>query len=177
MIAQKGIGTTDIVTLKVEKEECGLFDEVITHLKNCQLFSELTNEQIKKLAAVFEITDYEAGDYIFRQGELGDKLYVIERGLVNLQRKVNLGNSDVYVSISFLGPYRLLGCWACLLGEYNHHTESAICQKPTRVITAKASELKDILRSDLYITILLLMQLCYMLGDKVNGVYSAMESL
>jgi len=177
MLLQQAIGPSNTNKVKVETERCGMLSKVTDNLRNCRLFKELTDEHIKKIAPAFDVADYKIGDLIFRQGDPGDSVYIIERGLVNLERTVDLGSRQVNVSISFLGPHRLLGCWACLFGEIKQHTESALCQKPTRVVTAKASALKSILRGDLNITIALLIQLCYMLGDKVNGVYNAMESL
>ena len=151
--------------------------EVIQNLKDCHLFSKLNDEQIKKISGVFESKEYKAGDVIFKQGDHGDRICVIKQGLVNLERKMNIGKSEATVSVLYLGPCRLLGCWACLLGESRYHTESAVCQKPTRVITAKGSDLREIFKSDPYIHISMLMALCFMLGEKVSSIYGAMESL
>lgn len=151
--------------------------EVIKNLKDCHLFSKLNDEQIEKISKVFESINYKAGDVIFKQGDHGDRIYVIRQGLVNLERKMNIGKSEATVSVLYLGPCRLLGCWACLLGESRYHTESAVCQKLTQVITAKGSDLREIFKSDPYINNSMLMALCFMLGEKVSSIYGAMESL
>ena len=153
------------------------FPEVTKYLKNCRLFNELTGKQIEKLAGVFTVHDYEAGDFIFKQGELGDRIHIIARGLVNLERHIKMGDREASVSVSFLGPCRILGCWACLLGKSRHHTESAVCHKQTRTITATGSDLRVLFETDHPITEKLLTELCFMLGDKVHGIYGAMESL
>jgi CRP/FNR family cyclic AMP-dependent transcriptional regulator len=177
MPKKKGVNPNAADAIKTQTDVEKKYGEVVKHLRDCRLFSELTEEQIRKLATVFEITDYKAGDVIFKQGDIGDRIYVIAHGLVNLERKVNMGDREAAVSVSFLGPCRLLGCWSCLLGEPGNHTESAVCHKPTRVITAKDSDLMDIFKTDLRITVTLLMGLCFMLGDKARSIYGALESL
>jgi CRP-like cAMP-binding protein len=54
----------------------------IEFLKKCAFLDPLTNEQISKLAGALETVVYEDGDYIIRQGEIGDSFYVIEEGQV-----------------------------------------------------------------------------------------------
>lgn len=51
-------------------------------LKKCAFLDPLSNEQISKLAGALETIVYEDGDYIIRQGEIGDSFYVIEDGTV-----------------------------------------------------------------------------------------------
>jgi hypothetical protein len=51
-------------------------------LKKCAFLDPLSNEQISKLAGALETIVYEDGDYIIRQGEVGDSFYVIEEGTV-----------------------------------------------------------------------------------------------
>lgn len=51
-------------------------------LKKCQFLDPFSNEQISKLAGALETITYEDGDYIIRQGEIGDSFYIIEDGTV-----------------------------------------------------------------------------------------------
>jgi CRP-like cAMP-binding protein len=50
----------------------------------------MSNKQITKLAGALDITYYDAGDYILKQGESGDSFYIIEEGTVKCtQRKTS----------------------------------------------------------------------------------------
>lgn len=51
-------------------------------LKKCAFLDPLSNEQISKLAGALETINYEAGEYIIRQGEVGDSFFIIEDGEV-----------------------------------------------------------------------------------------------
>ena len=51
-------------------------------LKKCHFLDPLSNEQIGKLAGALETEQYESGEHIIRQGEMGDAFYIIEDGNV-----------------------------------------------------------------------------------------------
>jgi cAMP-dependent protein kinase regulator len=51
-------------------------------LKNCKFLDPLTNEQVGKVAGALETFLYEEGEYIIKQGEMGDSFYIIEEGSV-----------------------------------------------------------------------------------------------
>ena len=151
--------------------------EKVKSLKACELFKDLSDEQVRRMATVFHMETYEAGETIFRQGDLGHKIYVINKGQVSLGRTINLGVGEASVTVSLLGRCRLLGCWACLLGESRHLTESAVCQKKAQVISAEGTELRAFLDGDPQLETVLLMRLCFMLGDKIQDAYGAMDFL
>lgn len=60
-------------------------------LKKCKFLDPLTNEQISKLAGALETVDYDDGEYIIRQGEIGDTFYVIEEGTVKCTQLKSTG--------------------------------------------------------------------------------------
>ncbi len=51
-------------------------------LKKCTFLDALSNEQVSKLAGALESIVFENGDYIIRQGEVGDTFFIIEEGNV-----------------------------------------------------------------------------------------------
>jgi cAMP-dependent protein kinase regulator len=51
-------------------------------LKKCAFLDALNNEQIGKVAGALESTQYENGEHIIRQGEMGDSFFIIEDGSV-----------------------------------------------------------------------------------------------
>ena len=161
----------------VEQPETTMPD-VETALGDCELFRDLTSEQVRELAPAFHVERYKAGEAIFEQGSLGQKIYVVNQGQVRLERVVHLGGStEARVVVSILGRCRLLGCWACILGQSRELTESAVCQKPTVVLSAKGVDLRAIMDGDHQLAVAFMERLCFMLGDKVSDVYSATAAL
>lgn len=60
--------------------------EKILLLRSVPLFEKLTGEDLAPLARLAEVEAKEPGDVVFREGDLGDALYVIVRGAVEIRR-------------------------------------------------------------------------------------------
>lgn len=83
-------------------------------LVRCPLFAELPAGEAEKLAALLRRRRYRAGEPVFREGDPGTALYVIQTGEV----KILLGGSDgKEVVLALLGPGEFLGELALLDGE------------------------------------------------------------
>jgi CRP-like cAMP-binding protein len=160
-----------------EHGQSGQEPEIVVALRECKLFRDLDDGQLRTLASVFRMEDFEAGECIIKQGDLGSRIYLIEEGQVSLERTVNVGSSEARVALSLLGKHRLLGCWACILGEERHLGESAVCQKPTRVVSAAGSDLEAIMESNPRIAFVLLKRLCFMLDERLHDCYCAMGAM
>ena len=78
------------------------------------LFAELSPAALDKLAALLRRRHYRAGEPVFREGDPGMALYIVETGEV----KILLGGSEgKEVVLSLLGPGEFLGEFALLDGE------------------------------------------------------------
>ncbi|HHH28908.1 MAG TPA: cyclic nucleotide-binding domain-containing protein [Polyangiaceae bacterium] len=58
-------------------------------LSKTQLFGQIHPAGIERLKAVCSEETYRVGDIIFREGEIGDKLYLILEGKVRISREVS----------------------------------------------------------------------------------------
>ncbi|MBA7712507.1 hypothetical protein ES703_121484 [subsurface metagenome] len=99
------------------------------------------------LATACQIEAYEAGDSIFTQGEHSARLYVIVDRQVLLRRSVNIGDRAAMWPLGILGKGRAMG-WSALLYGPHYVTASAICQKPTRVISLEGTSLRSMLEKE-----------------------------
>lgn len=83
-------------------------------LVRCPLFTELPAGQAEKLAALLRRRRYRAGEPVFREGDPGTALYIVETGEV----KILLGGSEgKEVALALLGPGEFFGELALLDGE------------------------------------------------------------
>ncbi len=164
-------------TPEAERDGPKSLSEIVKVLEGCSVFSKLPEDEIQTIAALFRIESYDAGGIIFRQGDLGKRIYLIKEGQVSLEREVDLGNSTATVTVTLLGRCRLLGCHSCLLGECGRLTETAVCQKPTQLISVEARELRAVFERNPQFAINLLKKLCYVLHDRLRGAYGAMDAL
>ena len=60
--------------------------EKILFLKSAPVFARLSGEDLAPLARIAELVSFSPGQKVFAEGELGDALFVIVRGKVEIQR-------------------------------------------------------------------------------------------
>ncbi|UCG99798.1 MAG: cyclic nucleotide-binding domain-containing protein [Deltaproteobacteria bacterium] len=151
--------------------------EIVDVLGNCELFRGLNRDEIEKIARLAHIEMYEAGENILNQGDFGDRLYIIAEGHVFLERSIDLGTRKGNAIISLLGRGRALGCWSTLLGEAHTLLSSAICRKPTKVVVIKGLALREMMLDNFQLGFKVLERLCFILRDRIQGAYGAMENI
>lgn len=151
--------------------------EIQRILKECEFFRDLEEIDLEKIAALCQVVTYEAGEYIFCQGDLGNHLYVIAEGQVFLERATDLGTRKGRVLIAVLGKGRVLGCWSTLLDEPHLLLSSASCQRETKVVAMKGTDLRAIMLANRMLGFKILERLCFLLRDRIQGAYGAMERI
>jgi len=151
--------------------------QIVNVLENCELFRGLERDEIEKIASLGHVESYEAGENILQQGDFGDNLYVIADGHVFLERSIDLGTRKGSAIISLLGRGRALGCWSTLLGEAHTLWSSARCRKATTVVVIKGPALREIMRGNFELGFKVLERLCFVLRDRIQGAYGAMENI
>jgi CRP-like cAMP-binding protein len=152
-------------------------DRITGRLADSELFKGLSRGGLTQIASICRIERRSPGEFVFRQGDLGEELYVILEGLVVLQRSLDLGGRSGKANIASLGRGRALGCWSTLLDGPRTLMSSALCERPTTLAAFKGSELMEFMTHDKEIGYLLLRNLCFLLRERVIGAYGAMERL
>lgn len=86
-------------------------EEKIQFLREVPSFKSLSEQQVETLAGICKSTNFATGDYIFRQGEIGDSLYIVVEGQVGIEREVSDENDTVSLNIvksrQYLGFFSL----------------------------------------------------------------------
>ena len=146
-------------------------------LGSCELFKDFEKEEIGSIADICSLKTFEAGDSLFRQGDFGKNLYVIAEGQVFLERATDLGGRKGIVVISMLGKGRVCGCWSTLLNDAHNLMSSAVCQKETRVAVLEGENLRKMMQNNKAFGFGVLEKLCFLLRDRIQGAYGAMEKI
>lgn len=111
------------------KETLAEADAMGARLTRLPFLAGLSHAQIALLADCALTAHFPAGETIFREGELADRFYVIERGKVVLESGLDFGEPLV---IETIGAGDLLG-WSWMMPPYVwHFTARAI--EPTQAI-------------------------------------------
>lgn len=78
--------------------------------KNCieivPIFNNLTFDEMMEVASITTSKNYKKGEFIYTQGDIGERLYVIHKGRVKISRISSNGKEQV---IRVVGPGEFLG--------------------------------------------------------------------
>lgn len=96
-------------------------EETLAHV---ELFSELEKDDLERLAKVTVSREFEAGDAIVREGELGVAFYTIAKGKVEVVRGLGTANEQVLAT----------------MGEGNFFGEMALFDNEVRSASVRAVE-------------------------------------
>jgi CRP-like cAMP-binding protein len=151
--------------------------EVEQVIERCEFFRGLDKSYLVKIASLCQVQTYKPGEYVFCQGDSGEHLYIIADGHISLERSVDLGARKGNAVIGILGKGRILGCWSSLLGEPHNLMSSAICQKPTEVVAVKGADLREMMISNSELGFVVLERVCFLLRDRIQGAFGAMEKI
>ena len=151
--------------------------EVGQVIERCEFFRGLDKKYLNKIVTLCQVQTFKPGEYVFRQGDYGKHLYIIADGHISLERSVNLGTRKGNAVIGVLGKGRILGCWSSLLGEPHNLMSSAICQKPTEVVVVKGADLREMMISNSELGFVVLERVCFLLRDRIQGAFGAMEKI
>lgn len=146
-------------------------------LEHCEFFHELEDTYIEGIATLCHMTMHKGGEYIFQQGGFCEHLFIIVDGQVSLERSIDLGIRKGRVHIETLGKGRVLGCWSTLLGESHQLLSSAVCEKPTTILVLKGADLRQMMLRNKDLGFMVLERFCFLLRDRVQSAYGAMEKM
>jgi CRP-like cAMP-binding protein len=91
-------------------------------LRSMDLFGELDEPELAKIARLLREHKFAENDVIFNQGDAGDAMYVILQGRVRIATTDNFGRERV---LAFYGPAEFFGDMAVLTGAPRSATASA----------------------------------------------------
>ncbi|UCF94114.1 MAG: cyclic nucleotide-binding domain-containing protein [Desulfobacterales bacterium] len=151
--------------------------EIEQALLNSEFFKGLEPSDIQNIARICHPRTYRAGEYVFQQGDFGEHLYIIIEGQVFLERAMNLGGRKGSVTLAALGKGRVLGCWSTLLDEPHILMSSASCQRSSQVLVLKGADLRNVMTRDTKLGFNLLERLCFLLRDRIQAAYGALEKI
>jgi CRP/FNR family cyclic AMP-dependent transcriptional regulator len=151
--------------------------EIYQALECSEFFRGLDKKDIERIAGFCREESFEPGQTIFRQGDTGDRIYIIAEGQVALERTADLGTRKGNVMIGTIGKGRAFGCWSTLLGRPHSSLSSASCLKPTRAVFFSGSEIRALMLTNPALGFCILERLCFFLRDRIQSVYGAMEKI
>lgn len=118
-------------------------ESVLEALQPMEFTRGLEPRHLVKLASIATEMTFEEGESIFREGDTGEIIYLVQEGSVALYIHIP-GRGRV--TILTIEPGRLLG-WSSLFPPH-HKTASARAVMPTRVLAIDAKQLWKVCQTD-----------------------------
>ncbi|MGJ3237334.1 MAG: Crp/Fnr family transcriptional regulator [Anaerolineae bacterium] len=131
-------------------------EEITEFLGKVPMFQGLKPRQLKKLAARARVRDYTAGTAIVEQGDEGIGLYIMARGIAEVQRRSASGDVrilDTLERFAFFGELSLL--------DDATRSASVIAQTDVKAVVLTKLDFLDELEDDPQMAIVMLKQLAH----------------
>lgn len=114
---------------------------IAERLGRAELFGELHETDLLAIAGFCQEESFQEGHTLLVEGEYADKLFIVQRGKLALEKKVQLGRHSTprNATIGYVSPGGAAGFSA--LATPHIYSTSAICLEPTRVLIISGEEL------------------------------------
>ena len=109
-------------------------------LRNVSIFRDLDSGELARVAEVCREQEFVSGEYIFHEGESGNRLYLIVEGEVRISREVPGSGEE---ALAVLKPGSLFGEMAVF--DRSERSTDAISHGGTKVITIIRSDFELLL--------------------------------
>ncbi len=82
-------------------------EDIITRLKDFSLFEKIADDRdkMKKIAEILEPKHVKSGEYIFKQGDHGEELFILTSGVVRVCK--NTKNSEEYTIVDLQSEWNV----------------------------------------------------------------------
>lgn len=115
--------------------------EIIKLLRKTPIFSTLESSSLKKISGFFKEKSYSSGETLFKEGTLGDTLYIIKQGTIKISQVAKEGEEEISRALRREGD---------IFGESGFLDESP---RPATAQATKITKVLQLSRSD-FLTIL-----------------------
>ena len=111
-------------------------------LAEFDLFKDVSRDTVNEVAAISEKVKIKKDGFVFREGELADKIHMLVSGSIAL--RVKLTSRPDSVTVSFINRSHQTFGWSGVVTP-NHYTASAVCEEDSELVAIPSKEFMQIL--------------------------------
>jgi CRP/FNR family cyclic AMP-dependent transcriptional regulator len=139
-------------------------------LRSVELFNELTDEELGKVAKHLSALDLAKGSVLFKIRDFGDELYIITEGKIRISREVG----DVELVFTTLGKGTFFGEIAVI--DELYRSASATAEDDCALLVLSRKTLEDLAAHEPLIAYKLLYTIAKVLSRRIRRSNEAMET-
>jgi signal transduction histidine kinase len=115
---------------------------IADRLGSSEVFNSLPENDLMEIAAFCSEATYQDGQVIFQEGEPANRMLVVERGKLAIEKKIQLGRHSTprNATIAYVNPNQVAG-FSAVSGPYIH-SASVTAIEPTRVCLIEGEKLR-----------------------------------
>jgi|GEM_PF-691909 len=117
--------------------------EKIVFLQKAPIFEQMSSRQLKVLSEVTEEETFAPGETIFEEGSIGDRMYIIISGRVEILKTVESGGSATSESLAVLEKREIFGEMAILDDE--PRSAGAVVGDQTRLLSIRKDNVRELI--------------------------------
>jgi CRP/FNR family cyclic AMP-dependent transcriptional regulator len=140
-------------------------------LRPIPLFTSLSQEELEKIAELCETRSWESGEYIFHEGEPGNRLFIIVEGGVRISREIPGAGEE---ALAVLKRGALFGEMAVF--DKSERSTDAISHGGTTALTISRSELEMLLEFNRDLAYKVLWAVVRMLSGRLRSTNDSLKS-
>lgn len=138
--------------------------EKLDFLRRIPLFEDLKDRQLSHVLQHLYQKEYQSGEFLFEEGDIGRALFIVESGKVELTKKTPDGKSK---SLAVVGPGSFFGEMALL--EEMPRSASAAALEPSRLHLFYKSKLEAFLERDSEAGVVFMSKLSQVLSSRLRA--------
>jgi CRP-like cAMP-binding protein len=112
-------------------------------LKRIVMLGYLKDEMLDKLSPIVDVLNYSEREYVFRQGDVAERFYMLRRGKILFERH---GSEKMSVAMGSVKPGYSFG-WSSMV-DVRFYSTDAVCAEPSEIFSVRGQKLRDLLESD-----------------------------
>ncbi len=133
-------------------------------LRRFPYFAKISEDSLKQVAMIADEKSYPAEHVLFREGDPADTLNIILEGEVRIQYL--LGSGEMRTVDTLVGGDILI--WSAIVEPYKT-TAYGTTSKPTKVVSIKAKELREICEKDPLVGYRLMQEIAKLLAHRLQN--------
>ncbi len=136
------------------------------------IFKDLDADEIEAVGEICDIVELPVGEYVFREGDEGDRLYIIERGEIRLSRKIPGVGEE---AITVLRRGACFGDMSVL--DYSSRSTDAIVHSRCTLVTISRDDFRELLESNRELAYKVLWSVVRLLCERLRMTNESLRSL
>jgi CRP/FNR family transcriptional regulator len=139
----------------------------VEDLCTCELFTNLSHEELERIATIAHKKRYEEGDLLCVERKLADRLFILCQGRVRVHIQLHSPlEQDGEVTVEEVEPGRVFG-WSSLVKQ-QRFTASARALEAVTVIEISADQLNSLFDRNAHIGFVIMKQLAEVIASRLR---------